>query len=121
MNTEQVIERLQTGISPLRDMESTLNNRAINIAVTALRAQAERENPRALTLEQLKKMDGKRAVAKLDDDVYLPVLVAYHTDSCDDDDGDDVYLTNNLGGRSTYEEAIDMGAVIYAHEPKEGE
>ena len=37
-------------------------------------------------------------------------LVAYHSD---DTDGDDVYLTNNLGGRSTYEEVLEQGGEIY--------
>jgi len=73
--------------------------------------------PTPLGLEQLKKMNNERVFIMFDEDVCIPALVAYHAEACDNEDGDEVYLTNNLGGRSTYEEIVDMGAEIYTHRP----
>lgn len=53
----------------------------------------------ALTLEQLRKMDGEPVYIIIDDVEPLKMWVLIEAD------GEDIYLTNNLGGRSYYEEA----------------
>ena len=52
-----------------------------------------------LTLEQLRKMDGEPVYIIIDDVEPLKMWVLIEAD------GEDIYLTNNLGGRSYYEEA----------------
>jgi len=51
-------------------------------------------------------------------EIGMAAMVAYHAD---DDDGDDVYLTNNLGGRSTFEEVLEQGGVVYRRKPERSE
>ena len=73
----------------------------------------------SLTLKQLKKMDNEKIFVVFDDDVCIPALVAYNTGDCSSEDEEDVvYLTNNIGGRSTYEDMSDMGAKFYRFSPK---
>lgn len=64
-------------------------------------------------------MDGERVWAQFRG-LGMYGLVAYHSDP-DGDDGDDIYITNNLGGRSTYEEILDQGGDIYPHKPEGSE
>lgn len=52
-----------------------------------------------LTLEQLRKMDGEPVYIIIDGVEPLKMWVLIEAD------GEDIYLTNNLGGRSYYEEA----------------
>lgn len=88
-------------------------------AIEAWNRRAQPANE-PLTLEQLRKMDKERVFVLLDDDVCIPSLVAYNTEDCDNEDEEDtVYLTNNLGGRSTYEDILDMGAKFYRRKPEE--
>ena len=70
-----------------------------------------------LTLEELRGMEQERVWVQYRD-LGMYALVAYHADP-DGDDGDDVYLTNNLGGRSTYEEIISEGGVVYRRPPEQ--
>lgn len=69
-----------------------------------------------LTLEQLRKMNDERVWTQFHR-LGMYGLVAYHSDP-DGDDGDDVYITNNLGGRSTYEEILSQGGTVYARKPE---
>lgn len=85
-------------------------------ALEQLTRRATTEN-KPLTLDELRKMDGERVWTKFRG-LGMYGLVAYHSDP-DGDDGDDVYITNNLGGRSTYEEVLNQGGTVYAHNPKE--
>lgn len=69
-----------------------------------------------LTLDELRQMDGERVWAQFRG-LGMYGLVAYHSDP-DGDDGDDIYITNNLGGRSTFEEILSQGGTVYAHKPE---
>lgn len=69
-----------------------------------------------LTMEQLRKMTDKRVWTQFHG-LGMYGLVAYHSDP-DGDDGDDVYITNNLGGRSTYEEILRQGGEIFPRKPE---
>ena len=68
-----------------------------------------------LTMDQLKRMADKRVWVQFFR-IGMYGLVAYHSDP-DGDDGDDVYITNNLGGRDTFEKIISQGGEIYARKP----
>lgn len=70
-----------------------------------------------LTLEELRGMDQERVWVQFCG-LGMYALVAFQSDP-DGDDGDDVFLTNNLGGRSTYEEIISDGGEIYRRPPEE--
>lgn len=75
-----------------------------------------------LTLDRLREMNDERVFVVIDDDVCIPALVAFNTEDCSNEDEDDVvYLTNNLGGRSTYEELLEMGAKFYRRPPEGSE
>lgn len=56
MNTEQAIETL-IGFSAIMTSEDSI--KAFEMALSALRAQQEREEPKPLTLEELMERDGK--------------------------------------------------------------
>lgn len=45
-------------------------------------------------------------------------IVAYHADP-DGDDEDNVYITNNLGGRDTFEDILSQGGTVYARKPEQ--
>lgn len=67
-------------------------------------------------------MDNERVFVLLDDDVCIPALVAYNTEDCNNEDEEDiVYLTNNLGGRSTYWDMLAVGARFYRRKLEGGE
>jgi|GEM_PF-598282 len=93
---------------------AAMHNALPGLLDTVRRAQPANE---PLTLEQLRKMDNERVFVVLDDDVCIPALVAYNTENCSNED-DIVYLTNNLGGRSTYEDMLEMGAKFYLRPPE---
>lgn len=111
------LERCADGLDPDFD-------KAVSLAVAALRAQQERENPEPLTLEELREMDGE------------PVRVVYDEDALKTTPGFDplafwalvevteksIFLTNNLGGRTVYAGDQDLewaGITAYRHKPKE--
>ena len=74
---------------------------------------------KVLTLDQLRQMDGDRVWTQFRG-LGMYGLVAYHSDP-DGDDGDDIYITNNLGGRSTFEEILSQGGTVYASKPEGSE
>lgn len=55
----------------------------------------------------------------LDMSLIIPSLVSCNSDY--EDDRDEVYLTNNLGGRSTYDEVTAMGGKVYPRKPRQEE
>lgn len=63
-----------------------------------------------LSFLDLKSMNDQRVFVKIPDCEDMYALVAYH--ACEQD-GDNVFLTNNIGGRSTYKEVVDQGCEIY--------
>jgi restriction alleviation protein, Lar family len=79
-------------------------------------AELVNDNP-TLTLDELKQMNEKRVWTQFYG-IGMYGLVAYRSDP---DDGDDVYITNNLGGRDTYEAILGQGGAVYARKPEEGE
>ena len=83
----------------------------------ALRAQLAVQSNDPLTLEELRGMEQERVWVQFRG-IGMYALVAYHSDP-DGDDGDDVYLTNNLGGRNTYEEIINDGGEAYRRPPEQ--
>lgn len=88
--------------------------------IEALHEKAQRENPRRLTLEELQRMNDERVCVKFPD-IEIPALVAYADASSEEynpADGAAVWLTNNRGGRSTYEEIIADGGHIFGTPPR---
>jgi len=65
-----------------------------------------------LTLEQLRGMNDERVWVQFVS-IGMYGIVAYHADP-DGDDGDNVYITDNLGGRNTFEEILNQGGTIYS-------
>ncbi len=69
MTTEEAIKRYEKEISQLKNEPSIIRNRmepewqaqinARSLALAALRAQQERENPKPLTPDELREMDGE--------------------------------------------------------------
>ena len=105
-------DRIKIGV-----IKATAND---EISVSAWNRRAQPAN-NPLTLEQLREMDNEKVFVILDD-VCIPALIACNTEDCSSEDEDDVvYLTNNLGGRSTYEDMLDMGAKFYRHPPEGSE
>ena len=102
-----------TNLSKRSPMYDVIKQRleAINMAQDTLRVAMSTSLNQKLTLADLRKMETERVWVQFRD-VGMYALVAYHSDP-DGDDGDDVYLTNNLGGRSTYDEIIGEGGVIF--------
>lgn len=80
-----------------------------------LRRAAPENKP--LTVDELRRMGGERVWTQFRG-LGMYGLVAYHSDP-DGDDGDDVYITNNLGGRSTFEEILSQGGTVYARKPEQ--
>lgn len=87
--------------------------RMFKLALDAIR---EKTGNDPLTRKHLCSMNDQRVWVQYAE-IGMFALVAYNAD---DDDGDDVYLTNNLGGRSTFEEVLEQGGVAYRR-PLEGE
>lgn len=128
MRPERAAEKLQesydymTRVMPESKRSQATANllEAISVAIATLRRAQPSNEP--LTLEQLRKMDNERIFVILNDDVCIPALVAFNTEDCSNEDEDDVvYLTNNLGGRSTYEKMLKMGANFYRRPPERSE
>lgn len=76
---------------------------------------APKEEPQLLTRKNLYSMNDQCVWVQYEG-LGMPALVAYHAD---DEDGDGVYLTNNLGGRSEFSEILEQGGVVYRTKPKE--
>ena len=91
---------------------------AVNMAIEALSTPPEADNA-PLSLEELRGINNERVWVQFRG-IGMYALVAYHADP-DGDDGDRVYLTNNLGGRDTYEEIVGQGGDIYRRPPERGE
>ena len=70
-----------------------------------------------LTRKNLRSMNDQSVWVQYPE-IGMAALVAYHSDN---DDGDEVYLTNNLGGRSTFAEVLEQGGTVYRHKPAETE
>ncbi|MFR1050286.1 MAG: hypothetical protein ACLSE7_00950 [Lachnospirales bacterium] len=89
---------------------------AAGMAISALRDRIAREKPEPLTRKNLRSMNDQCVWVQYEE-LGMSALVAYHTD---DEDGDGVYLTNNLGGRSEFAEVLAQGGIVYRTKPKEG-
>lgn len=68
MTIEEAIKAMQNIDLVLSVTES--EHEAARMAISALRAQAERENPQPLTLEELRRMDGQPVWVTFLDDVF---------------------------------------------------
>jgi hypothetical protein len=68
-----------------------------------------------LTLNQLKSMNDERVIIRCPE-LEMAALVSFHpegSEGYDESDGDEVWLTNNLGGRSIYEDVIASGFTVF--------
>ena len=68
-----------------------------------------------LTLDELRKMDGKPVWVVYDEDAGMWALVEVCEES--------IFLTNNLGGRTEYAANVELeddGITVYRHKPEEG-
>lgn len=89
-----------------------------NILLPAIRELAERAKRSVelqLTEQQLRKLHDERVIVKFPD-IEMAALVSYHpydSDDYDEDDGEAVWLTNSLGGRSTYQDVIANDGKIF--------
>ncbi len=111
MTTDDVIEILNNERTPFvgRAIYTDGERReAFDIAIAALRAQQERENPKPLTLDQLREMDGEPVY--LDVDVWA--LVKY-------DVGDPLFVFNE-GGPCDAKLWYEQIGPAYRQKPKEG-
>ena len=113
-------------LSDLRMENAVLKDKlAAALAENTKLAEQVQANRRAqqpnepLTLEELRKINEERVWIQFRG-LGMYGLVAYRSDP-DGDDGDNVYITNNLGGRDTFEEILDQGGTVYARPPEAGE
>ena len=77
-----------------------------------------------LTLKQLKKMNNERVFVQFENGPSMYGLVAYHKkfdEYYDVADGENVWITNNHGGRSSYKEIINTGGKVYRDKPTTGQ
>lgn len=90
---------------------------AHNMAISALRAQQEVEKNEPLTLDELREMDGQ------------PVWIDFILDATGepisfwalvsvDEELDEIYFLNNLGGSSAYEEVWSDIRAVYRRPPE---
>lgn len=133
MTIEQIIGKYDEAIMEahadlMRDTLNTAQNKSLRESLElftagrdALREKQERENPQALTWDELRKMD---------DD---PVWVVFKADAdgttlrmwclVENDPYGSLYLTNNLGGREEFATASDFETegidAIYRYPPAE--
>lgn len=94
---------------------------ACAVGIAALRTQQEREDPKPLTLDELRQMDGEPvwvvcdvAAEGITDLLSIWALVEVAEES--------IFLANNLGGRTEYAADVefeDDGITVYRHKPKE--
>lgn len=70
---------------------------------------------KALTLEQLRQMDGEPVYVIINGVEPLKMWCLIEID------GDDIYLTNNLGGRSSYADMVKLYKLNLYRRPPEGE
>ena len=90
-------------------------NEACRMGADALRAQQERENTKAMTMDELREMDGEPVWVVYDEDAGMWALVEVCEES--------IFLTNNLGGRTEYASDVELeddGITVYRQKPKEG-
>lgn len=107
------LERCADGLYPDYD-------NAISLAITSLRAQQEAEKNEALTLEELREMDGEPAWIVTQNEFGLEPLVMCVLVEVQEES---VWLTNNLVGRTEYAADIELeedGITVYRRKPEEG-
>lgn len=123
MTREEAIERLENLLSKCWTGAAVVSGedfKALNTAIASLRAQQEREDPKPLTLDELRQMDGEPVWVVCDvavegiDLLSFWALVEVAEES--------IFLANNLGGRTEYAADVefeDDGITVYRHKPKE--
>lgn len=96
-------------------------NIALDMGIAALKEKAERENPRPLTLDELREMDGVPFYVQmtdvLDNSVWVPTVWPAISDTVS---GVDVAIW--AGQENSYLKFRDYGKtwIAYRHKPKEG-
>lgn len=129
MTYEEMLEQLVSirehcrSMVPKDEPDSVLvkDVQALDMALSALRTQQEREDPKPLTLDELRQMDGEPVWVVCDvaaegiiDLLSIWALVEVAEES--------IFLANNLGGRTEYAADVefeDDGITVYRHKPKE--
>lgn len=127
MNAEQAIaywaEFRQEAVDMIAEGEDKGNQLAeqipmCNIALEALRAQQERENPKPLTLEELRERFGKPVwIDVIGNEEREPSLYAIVGNEWDEGDGIDLHDLINDDGAAY--ELYGKTWLAYDHEPKE--
>lgn len=93
-------------------------------AIDALQETEERENPKPLTLDELRKMDGEPVWVVCDEEAtkttpgFEPLAFWALIEVCEDS----IFLTNSIGGGTEYASDSDLedeGITIYLRKPKE--
>ena len=91
---------------------------AYNNAIASLRGQQNAAKNEPLTLEELRKMDGQPVWVEFIPDPSQEHLALWALVSVDEEDGE-IFLLNNLGGSSAYEEIWAVVRAIYRRPPGE--
>ncbi len=86
----------------------------------ALRAQAEAERNEPLTLDELRRMDGEPVWIVFTPDTSGECLAMWVLVSVDNEN-DEIYLQNSIGGSSAYDEVWADIQAIYRRKPKDRE
>ena len=110
MTREEAIEAIKCNWP---DSRYTILREALDMAISALRAQQEPNTP--LTLDELRRMDGEPVWVVYGENEGMWALVEVCEES--------IFLTNNLGGRTEYADDVELeddGITVYRQKPKEG-
>ncbi len=118
MNIEEAIKILESG-SEMTDYPHTseMLDEACDMAVAALRAQAEAEQNVPLTLDELREMDGEPVWIVFNPDAYGDSLAMWALVSVDEENGE-IFLMNSIGGSSAYEEVWADVKAVYRRKPE---
>lgn len=114
MTREKAIKHFESYIG--NDCYTQAHQDACRMAVDAIRIQQE-DNP-PLTFDELRRMNEVDVWVAYPptlggEQLIMHALVEY------DEESENVWLTNNLGGRSIYDDVIEDGAVVYRRKPDE--
>ena len=99
------------------DSRYTILREALDMAVKALEDVTDKNvgKNEPLTLDELRKMDGKPVWVVYDEDAGMWAL----NEVCEES----IFLTNNLGGRTEYAANVELeddGITVYRQKPEEG-
>ena len=107
------LTRKQMGVIMSEKYPDKQTCEALNMAITALREKEERDNPKLLTMDELKKMNGEPVwVVELNYWAVVTVLEGGRWD-------DGIYVCTRIGSVSYEWDAEIRNLHCYRHKPKE--